>query len=50
MEFFSPKKLNTLNQTPLGETGACITCIIYWLLKHPVFNLPFSRTQSHHTW
>ena len=36
MELSSPKKLNALNKTPLGETG-CLSkhLVIYGLLKHP---------------
>ena len=46
MELSSPKKLNALNKTPLGETG-CLSkhLVIYGLLKHPA---TLSRTVRPH--
>ena len=48
MELSSPKKLNALNKTPLGETG-CLSkhLVIYGLIKHPA---TLSRTLLGHTW
>ena len=48
MELSSPKKLNALNKTPLGETE-CLSklLVIYGLLKHPA---TLSRTLLGHTW
>ena len=49
MEVSSPKKVNTLNKTPLGETG-CLNNLYYLLAAQASSFLPPFHSQLGHTW